>query len=760
MRKIVAIAIISMVLLSEGILWGKNNPGSLEENEAIPEAKHRFQKKVYQVQENRAKIKIDGKIDEAAWNDALILHLDYEIFPGDNTKARAKTDCWLTYSKSHIFVAFRAYDPQLNKIRVHLSDHDDIWKDDQVGIVLDTFNDGNRAFGFFSNPLGIQQDFIYYDGGDSYDSSWDTIWDAKGRITAEGFELEFAIPFSSIQFQRKSKDEVQTWGFAIHRSYPRDQTYWMCFYPENRNESCMLCQFPKLTGFKGVKPGKNIELDPTFVAIRTDHRENLTAAKLQKKDSQRDLGITGHWSFTPNLTLTAAVNPDFSQVEADAAQLDINTQFALYYPEKRPLFLEGVDFFRTPLNAVYTRTIADPDWGIKLSGKEGKNTIGFFTSHDRVTNLVLPGSQSSDTTTIARDTFSSVLRYRRDFGSSSTVGLLVTDREGDGYYNRVAGVDALIRLTKSDAVLLQFLGSKTLYPEDISRDYGQPEDSFTGSALSLSYQKKKKSYYWKLEYNNFTPGFRADLGFIPQVDFRRFDVSGGYIYWGKPKHFLQIIEVRGNLFQVDDHKSNLIDRAATLGLDLSGPLQSNFSWEITKKRKVFNEIPFDQYLNHVNFSLNPSRSLNFNISLAAGDEIDYDNIRPGKMIFLNPSLSYRLGKSLYLTINYSLKRLKVEGERLFLAKILETHLNYYFSKRAYLRGILQYVIIDRNPDLYVDQVDEKEKTLFSQILFSYKLNPRTVLFIGYSDDYLGNIYVPLTQTNRTFFIKFGYALSM
>lgn len=724
--------------------------------------KQRFEKNIYQIKETTDKIKIDGVLNEEVWKDSqetLFIQLNYEILPGENIAPPAKTECWLTYDKSNLYVAFRAYDPQLKHLRAHLSDHDDIWNDDQVGIILDTFNAGNRAFAFFSNPLGIQQDFIYSDGGDTFDSSWDTIWDAVGRITDFGYVVEFKIPFSSLQFQRKRNKE-QTWGFTIWRSYPRDQTYWLTFFPDDRNESCWLCKFQKLKGFKGVVPGKNIELDPTFTGIRTDERSDFPDGEMKKNDPDIDIGITGHWGFTSNLTLTAAINPDFSQVEADAAQLDINRQFALFYPEKRPLFLEGIDFFRTRLSAVYTRTIADPEWGVKLSGKEGKNTIGFFTAQDRITNLLFPGSESSNSTSMNQKAHSTVLRYRRDFGSYSTIGLLITDREGKNYHNRVAGIDGLIRVTKSDTIVFQFLGSDTLYPREIYDAFDQPDDNFSGSALNLSYQKKKRSYSWRVEYNDFTPGFRADLGFIPQVDFRKLELDGGYTYWGKPKHFFRIVKVSGELFQMEDRDRHLIERKAGIVLDITGPLQSSFVWQLGARRRVFKMVPFDQVFNNFTFSMKPSPTLNFNISLSIGDEIDIDNIQAGKKFYLRPAINFRLGKNIALSLTHSMHRLKVQGERLFLANITEAHLNYFFSKRAFFRGIIQYIDIERNPELYKDAVDKKHKTLFSQILFSYKLNPRTVLFLGYSDDYLGFSKIPLTQTNRTFFLKIGYALSI
>ena len=189
------------------------------------------------------------------------------------------------------------------------------------------------------------------------------------------------------------------------------------------NDNCFVCQAPKVTGFEGVKPGRNLELDPTLTGQRTDQRGGFPDGPLQSGDEEADLGLTARWGITPNLTFSGAVNPDFSQVEADAVELDVDTQFALFFPEKRPFFLEAADFFQTPFNAVYTRTVADPRWGAKLTGKVGKNAIGFFVAEDDRTNLLLPGDQFSRTATLEDlRTTDAALRYRRDIGTGSTLG--------------------------------------------------------------------------------------------------------------------------------------------------------------------------------------------------------------------------------------------------------------------------------------------------------------------------------------------------
>jgi hypothetical protein len=429
-------------------------------------------KKPHLVPRITSRINIDGILEEKAWEDALVLELNYEIDPGENIKPPVKTEVLLAYDSDHFYAAFKVYDPEPAKIRANFTDRDNIWNDDYVGIMLDTFNDSWRSYSLSCNPYGIQADEIITTTGYV---AWDGIWKSAGKITETGYVVEMAVPFSSLRFQAKKKDQV--WGIDAMRVYPRSLTHHIGFVPRDRSNSCYICQFDKIIGFKVAKTGINLELDPTFSTVLTQERESFPGGKFVKTNSDVNPGLTVRWSFTNNLTLGAAINPDFSQVEADAAQLDINTQFVLYYPEKRPFFLEGASIFDSPLNMVYTRTVADPDWGVKLTGKEGGHAIGFFSARDTVTNLIFPTSQGSYSTSLDMKNFSTVLRYRRDVGKSSNLGVTFTDREGDDYFNRVVGIDGDIRFTKSDRILFQYIGSQTRYPQQVVDQYGQPGEN-------------------------------------------------------------------------------------------------------------------------------------------------------------------------------------------------------------------------------------------------------------------------------------------
>jgi hypothetical protein len=711
--------------------------------------------KQYRVPRVDSVIKADGILDEAVWQKALVLELNYEVEPGENIKPPVKTEVLLAYNKTRLFIAFRAYDPHPEQIRARLSDRDELNNQDWVAVVLDTFDDKRRSYDLFCNPLGVQSDFIEVSGG--HGSEWDTIWDSGGRINDQGYFVEMSVPFSSLRFQRKDGDQV--WGFDAVRSYPRTVRHHIGTFPRDRSNNCYLCQSVKLVGFNGAKPGKNIEIDPTIAAHINHERENETEGPFIK-DERFDPGITARWGLTPNLTLSGTVNPDFSQVEADALQLDINEPFALYYSEKRPFFLEGSDFFDTRLNAVHTRTLRDPAWGLKLTGKEGANTIGAYFVRDTLTNLVFPGSQSSDSTSLSMDSNALVLRYRRDLGSKYTLGALFTNRQGDDYYNRVLGFDGDFRFTSKDRVTMQVLGSYSRYPENVVSEFGQPRGEFKDKALDIIYIHNTRDLDWYMGYRNIGRGFRADQGFIPRVGYRFFFGGGDYVWYAKPGTWWTRFVLEFDYDHLTDDNGDLLSRESSFTFSYGGPMETHSFINYKKKRDVYEGLGFDMDQFLIHHCMNPRRNMHISFNAAWGDRIDYANTRLGKRINLRPGMLIDLGRHWQFSLYHTYERMQVESERLYTANQSEMHLTYQFNKRTFLRTILQYVDYRYNTAMYTDEIDPVYRRLFTQFLFSYKINPQTVLFLGYTDNYYSYQAAGLPQVNRTVFLKIGYALVM
>ncbi|HTQ80634.1 MAG TPA: DUF5916 domain-containing protein, partial [Thermoanaerobaculia bacterium] len=703
--------------------------------------------------------KIDGVLDEEAWKSALSIDLPYEWFPGDNATPPVKTEALITFDSDNLYVAFRCQDPDPRAIHAHLLDRDAIAsfvQDDHVGVNLDTFNDERRAFQFRVNPFGVQADATFSEIDAQEDFSWDAIWSSAGRINADGWVVEFAIPFRELRFPRGA--EPQTWGIEAFRSYPRNVRYRISSRFTDRAKDCTLCQENKVTGFAGITAGRHLELDPTLTAQRSDSRGELPGGELERGRVKTEPGLTARWGFSPNATVSATVNPDFSQVEADVAQLAINTRFALFYPEKRPFFLEGADLFLTPLQAVFTRTVADPDWGVKLNAKEAKDAVGLFVTRDSLNNLIIPANQGSSFAFLDEQVTSSALRYRRDVGERSAIGVLYTGRESGDYHNRVAGLDGFLQFTPSDTLRAQYLSSDTLYPRAVAVENRQSLDAFTGSGWQVQYDHFADRWKGFVRYLDLDPQFRADSGFIPRVDVKTAEGQYQRVFYGDPKSWFAQMSVGVHGLHTEDHSGRLTDQTAEVFGTYQGALQSSLEVHYLHNRTFFNGTLFDLDQQTIDFILNPTAGISFELYSQLGDNIDFDNTRKAQIVLLQPTAELRLGRSLNLNLSYQDQKLRVAGGQLYDAQLTQTRIIYQFDVRTFVRAIFQYTDIGRNPGLYLAPVDRRSKNFFTQLLFSYKINPQTVLFTGYTDTRLGVDLIPLTQTDRTFFVKLGYAL--
>lgn len=711
----------------------------------------------YEAPRTNLPVVIDARLDEPAWQDARRIELIYETRPGENVEPPVDTTAYVTYDDENVYFGFDARDPDPKAIRANLTDRDQSFRDDFVGVILDTFNDERRGFEFFVNPLGVQMDLTVDDltNGDSEDSSWDAIWSSAGRITAEGYVVEMAIPFSSLRFQKGGTG--QTWGFMPYRAYPRAARHQIFDSPRNRNRSCWLCQASKLTGFVGVEPGRSLEFTPTLTAGRNDTRNDFPGGALESGEAETDLGLTASWGVTPNINLSGTINPDFSQVEADSAQLDINNTFALFFPERRPFFLEGADFFTTPISTVFTRNVADPSWGAKAVGKTGRNAFGVFVAQDDVTQVLLPGTFSSDATSLDEKSVDSVLRYRRDIGAGSAVGLILTDREGDGYSNRVGGVDGLLRINERSTFRFQAIGSQTEYPDEVRSEFDQPDGRFADQAFYLGYNYNSRSYNGYVRYEDIGDEFRADLGFLPQVGRRSALVGGNRNWYGKEGSPWTRFSIGGDVNYDRTQGDITLEEEWELFLEADGPYQTFFYLGPGFRERYWNGVTYRE--DYVGFFVNarPAGWLSFNLDGKIGDQIDFANDRLGEILALVPGVQLSVGKHLRFELDHNYRRLDIDAGTVFTANLSQVRAIYQFNIRSFVRAIVQYTDIERDPGLWVEAVDARNKDLFTQLLFSYKLNPRTVLFLGYSDGRSGDQDIDLTQETRSVFLKLGYA---
>ena len=702
-------------------------------------------------------IRIDGILDEEAWEGATRIELDTETWPGENIPAPVKTVAYLLEDGENLYVAFDAQDPNPRAIRAYLRDRDSAYDDDFVGIVLDTYNDERRAFEFFANPLGVQMDLTNDDVNKNEDDSWDAIWDSAGRINEKGYVVEMQIPLNQLRFPKV--DGKHTWGIDLLRNYPRDQRYRFSNNAIDRNVNCYLCQFSKIRGLENVEAGRDLEIVPTVTALQNEMTDDPGVTPMQGGNPEAEIGVSIRWGITPDLTANLAINPDFSQVEADVAQLDVNNQFALFFPEKRPFFLEGADYFRTPIQAVFTRTVSDPSIGAKLTGKRGNNTFGVFVAQDEITNLLFPGPYGSDSTTLRQENSALVGRYSRSFGDASSVGALLTARDGNGYHNYVGGLDLNWKISDQHRVQLQYLQSDTEYPAAVSLEFEQPFGGFDGSASLAAYNFGSRNWFAYVRNIERSADFRADAGFLPRVDFDKQIIGLGRIWHPQEGDWWTRMRLKGDWDITHDENGRLLEREVEANFILGGPMQSTIEIGGLTRDVLFDNVLFKESKITLYAELQPKGGLRFGVWTSIGDQIDFSNTRLGDEVRVEPFVDWNVNRNLLLKFRGTFVRLdSKDGPNIFDARVYDVRLTWQFSIRSFLRLTTQFQDVQRNQDLYVDTVDEHSKDVGRQLLYSYKLNPQTVFFLGYSDHHIDDDGLnSLTATDRTWFMKIGYA---
>jgi hypothetical protein len=447
-------------------------------------------------------------------------------------------------------------------------------------VFLDTRNDRRSAQEFRVSPRGIQADAVFNDANGNEDFSPDFYYDTAARITERGWQAEVRIPLSSLRFP---KADPQKWGIIVWRNYPRGFRYAIYSSPQPRGATCLICRSRELTGITALPSSRHLVVAP-YASAQDVARAVVPGQPLQGEPTDKNVGLDAKWNPTASSALDATVNPDFSQVEADVAQIAVNNRFALFYPEKRPFFLEGVDLFDTPIPAV-TRARSSPRWGARSTGKLGASSYTLVLTQDRGGGtVILPGPTGSD---FAPQDFSSVVgiaRVRRDFGRSF-VGLLFTGREDEGTgYNRVLGPDAQWRPNDKETFAAQVLLSDTVTPDRPDLATAWDGHRLRSHGLETSWNHSLEGIDWLARYRDFGDGFRADEGFVPQVGYREGFLNVGYKFY--PKGLFNFVRPFLNLEDSADREGGLLTRQVDPGVTLFGRknLQANLTLHVHRER--------------------------------------------------------------------------------------------------------------------------------------------------------------------------------
>jgi hypothetical protein len=496
-------------------------------------------------------ISIDGRPDEEVWRNAAVFGDFIQTAPGDNIDPSRKTEVLVMYDEKHLYIAFKCWDEK-DKVRATVAKRDDVFGEDNVRVWLDTYNDQRRAYILGFNPLGIQQDGIYTEGRGA-DFTVDIVMESKGVIEDWGWSVEVKVPFKSLRY---TAGKGKFWGFNAARNIDRFNDEFDQWLPDDRNVSGFLIKHGKITGFDEIKYERTLEVVPSITLRETGRRfsaiENPNG-RFVNQPIEQDIGVTVKYTISPNITLDATYNPDFAEIEADAPVVTANQRFPIFFAEKRPFFLEGVEIFQTPLQAFYSRTIVDPDLAAKLTGKVGRTSFGFLAASDKA-----PGNYDIEERNdpnnfrrigefVDRNALFGVLRLKHDVGKENHLGMVATYRSFPEQRNLLGGIDGKFKLDPKSVLQFQVIGttSRRCFLETAFDPLADPVQAQrnrdicgtgstnqtnsngatyrnyrTGNGLAYfaNYDRTTDTFGYVVEVGGRTRDYRADAGFTRRTD--------------------------------------------------------------------------------------------------------------------------------------------------------------------------------------------------------------------------------------------------
>lgn len=704
-------------------------------------------------------IEIDGELQDAGWRGAAKADNFAEHNPGDQTKPDVDTEVLITYDNANLYVAWLCYDDP-GEVRASFCERDQIFSDDYVILCLDPFGEATLAYEISANPYGIPGDLLY-SSSNGEDITYDIIFESAGRITDDGWIVEMAIPFASMRFPKR---EEQVWRVDFWRNRPRESRYQYSWAAYNRDESCWPCQWGTVTGISGVKPGAGFELLPAVIAHQSGSLGD--DGHFDNDDIAGDIALGIALDISSELTAEATVNPDFSQVESDAAQIDVNATFALFYPERRPFFQEGSDLFETYFNAVYTRSINDPLIAGKMTWRKGPNSVAFLSALDEHSVIILPFEEQSEFVSNG-ESYSNILRTKRDFGEQVHLGLIATDRRFErGGSGSLAGIDGRIRLSQSDALLFQFLATHTEEVDNpaladsafnVTRfdgdtyTAGLDGETFWGHGIFANINRNTRNYWVGTEYVERSPTFRADNGFEPSNNHRMGSAwLGGIVRFDES----EILEnINGDVNATRKWNFDGVKKDEWINFSLQVKLraaQTSLHSSYMRSNELFGGIQFNGiWQAHTCFSTQPSGALSFGGNINYGHRIARHDLVMGK------ETSFGLWADIKpidrLLISSSFSHVSSDnlntGDNLFSQSIFRTRLSLQMSRELSARIVVQY--------------NDRHNAWDFDPLITYRLNPFSIFYIGSTHDYR-NLTIAddgpegWTLTNRQFFLKLQY----
>ncbi len=756
---------------------------------------------------------IDGQLDDEVWKQAAVLRDFYQINPGDNIAPSRPSEAFLGYDSKFFYFAFHAYD-EPDKVRASVAARDQVFGEDNVRVYLDTFNDQRKAYILGWNPLGVQQDGITTEGANT-DYSVDIVMESKGRLTSDGWTLEVAIPFKSLRYEA---GKGKLWGFHIWRNIDRFNDELDSWVPISRDISGTLRQAAHLTGLEGISTERTLEVIPSLTISETGKRVSAVSAaalaanpalvdpgRMLNGPVKFDPGFSLKFGLTPTVTLDLAVNPDFAQVEADQTVVTANQRFPIFFQEKRPFFLEGIDIFQTPLQVVHTRAIVDPDVAVKLTGKRGRNTFGLLLASDNA-----PGNFSaeerSDPSTLSgiqrfvnKNAYIAVLRLKHDVGRESSLGMLATSYNFIEKHNQLLSIDGRFKFGAQKTLTFQVVGTNSRRCfSDPRADWYRPASTapcFNGADLSgtsfatrstyrtgngfgynYNYARGGRHFSYQLNGQGRTIDYRADVGFTRRRNTNFHDLFLSYN--SEPKPRAQVISWRvynsmrtnfdwqGRSQNIEDEAQIQLNlqRSTQVGIGFVGSYERLFEEEFGAARTATQPGSFfgpdpersaRQVSPYIFASSRPSKKYNFNLfvlhstnafDLDFGAGPKYQRVSPIGLV--NPAAPLDPGPGGQWDISLEVG-LQPTNELSFSLDYNKSRLRRYdtgrvaFDDNIYvLRSKYQFTRF-----LFARgrvDYDSLSANVRGQFLLGWTPNPGTAFYVGYNDDLTRNGYSPFS----------------
>jgi hypothetical protein len=749
-----------------------------------------------------ADVRVDGSLDEPVWRDAALLTGFSLYAPIDQRPAPDSTEVLVWYSSTAIYFGIRAFEPHGGGDAVHatLADRDRISGDDNVEIHLDTFHDQRRAFVFIVNPLGVQADGMKSEAGGfipgsnvmpgQNDLSADFLWQSKGHVTPWGFEVEIRVPFKSLRYAAR---DVQDWGLQIQRNV-QHSGYQETWTPARKASASFIAQEGTIVGLEDMRHGEVLELNPELTSTTAGSPQTLAsgAAGPWSYDQSAALGGNVKWGMTSNFVLNGTIKPDFSQVEADATQIATDLRFALFYPEKRPFFVEGSDQFNVPNTLVYTRQIVHPTEAAKVTGKIGGTDLALLSAIDDPGISRTPGTNPLAT----------ILRVRRDFAGQSTAGVLVSDREEGAAFNRLAGGDVRFVFGKLYFAQFQAVASSTR-SGDTTR---------TGPMWEAVLDRTGRAFGFHYNIIGIHPDFAAWNGFVPRTGYVQPSVSNRFTLYGRPGSVFERYNVfisTNALWRYEDFfsgKSVLENKASASnqfllhgGWSLNlNPTLASFAFDPSQYAGLVTVAPpgsgSSPYLPFVpspritTFVIGTSvntpiyQDFDASVSATAGNDVDFSETSRVRRFDASANANWRPTDKLRVNASYvsSMLTRRADDRITTYIRIPRLKVEYQLARPVFVRFVGQYTAtttgdtLERDPrtglplltigSLGPTNVERLPSTAFRvDWLFSYRPTPGTVFFAGYGsslteDDPLA--FSRLRRVNDAFFVKASYLLRM